>query len=102
VEAGFAYASMVDPQTQADSGVLLVLSQLAGGLIFFSLGLDLAVVRIFARSLETLPPGSLVAAGPAVEAIVRRGGGGFRCPRENSRTVFRRAQAVRAGARQCG
>ena len=32
LEAGFAYASMVDPQTQADSGVLLVLAQLGAGL----------------------------------------------------------------------
>ncbi len=77
LQAGFAYASMVDPQTQADSGVLLVLAQLAGGLLFFSLGLEAAVVRVFARSLETLPPGSLVAAGPAVDAILRLGAGVF-------------------------
>jgi flagellar biosynthesis protein FliR len=34
LEAGFAYSSIVDPQTQADSGVLLVFAQLAAGLIF--------------------------------------------------------------------
>lgn len=77
LEAGFAYASMVDPQTQADSGVLLVLAQLAAGLIFFALGLDAAVVRVFARSLAALPPGSLVDGGPAVDAILRFGAGVF-------------------------
>ncbi|HSV28083.1 MAG TPA: flagellar biosynthetic protein FliR, partial [Candidatus Omnitrophota bacterium] len=59
LEAGFAYASMVDPQTKADSGILLVFAQLGSGLIFFALGLDREVIRIFARSLETLPPGAI-------------------------------------------
>ncbi|MFB3776037.1 MAG: flagellar biosynthetic protein FliR [Bryobacteraceae bacterium] len=77
LEAGFAYASMVDPQTQADSGVLLVFAQLAAGLLFFSLGLDREVVRIFARSLETFPPGALLAPGPAMEAVLRLGAGMF-------------------------
>ena len=77
LEAGFAYASMVDPQTQADSGVLLVFAQLGAGLIFFALGLDREVVRVFARSLETLPPGAVLPPGPAVEAVVRLGGGLF-------------------------
>ncbi len=77
LEAGFAYASMVDPQTQADSGVLLVFAQLASGLIFFALGLERTVIWIFARSLETLPPGALVAAGPAIDAVVRLGSGIF-------------------------
>jgi flagellar biosynthetic protein FliR len=77
LEAGFAYASMIDPQTQADSGVLLVLAQLAAGLIFFSLGLDREVIRIFARSLEAYPPGAMPPAGPALEAVVRLGAGIF-------------------------
>jgi len=77
LEAGFAYASMVDPQTKADSGVLLVFAQLGAGLIFFALGLDREVIRIFARSLETLPPGAMLPAGPAMEAILRLGSGLF-------------------------
>jgi flagellar biosynthesis protein FliR len=77
LEAGFAYASMVDPQTQADSGVLLVFSQLAAGLVFFSLGLDREVIRVFATSLKTLPPGAMVAPGMAVEALLRLGSGMF-------------------------
>ena len=77
LEAGFAYASMVDPQTQADSGVLLVFAQLAGGLLFFSMGLDREVVRVFARSLETFRPGAVLAPGPAMEAVLRLGAGMF-------------------------
>jgi flagellar biosynthetic protein FliR len=77
LEAGFAYAYMVDPQTQADSGVLLVFAQLAAGLIFFALGMDREVVRIFARSLETFPPGAALPSAPAMEAILRLGAGMF-------------------------
>jgi len=56
MQAGFAYASIVDPTTEADSSVLLVLAQLTAGLLFFSLGLDREVIRVFARSLEHYPP----------------------------------------------
>jgi flagellar biosynthetic protein FliR len=51
---------MVDPNTQADSGVLVIFSQLATGLLFFAAGFDREVLRIFARSLEILPAGSFV------------------------------------------
>jgi flagellar biosynthetic protein FliR len=74
MHAGFAYASMVDPTTQADSSVLLVFAQLAAGLFFFALGLDREILRIFARSLETCPPGSFRLSPSAANAIVRLGG----------------------------
>ena len=77
LEAGFAYSSMVDPQTQADSGVLLVFAQLGAGLMFFALGLDREVIRVFARSLETLPPGAMLAPAPAMEMVLRLGTGMF-------------------------
>jgi flagellar biosynthesis protein FliR len=38
VQAGYSYASTIDPATQADSGVLQVVAQLAAGLLFASLG----------------------------------------------------------------
>jgi flagellar biosynthetic protein FliR len=53
--AGFGYASTVDPTTQADSGVLLVVAQLFGGLLFFALGFDRLVWRLLAESLERIP-----------------------------------------------
>jgi flagellar biosynthetic protein FliR len=75
--AGYAYASVVDPQTQADSGVLLVLAQLTSGMLFFALGLDREVLRIFARSLEVYPPGALALPQRSAEAVVRLGAGIF-------------------------
>jgi len=71
LQAGYAYASMVDPQTQADSGILLIVAQLCAGLLFFALGLDREVIRAFARSLETIPPGAWFPSGAAWEALAR-------------------------------
>jgi flagellar biosynthetic protein FliR len=66
LQAGYAYASMIDPNTQADSGVLVVFAQLAAGLVFFAAGLDRDVLRIFAVSLQTVPAGSFtLVRGPA-------------------------------------
>ncbi len=52
LQAGYAYASTVDPNTQADSTVLVLLVQLAAGMLFFAMGLDREVIRIFVRSME--------------------------------------------------
>jgi flagellar biosynthesis protein FliR len=56
--AGYGYASTIDPTTQADSGILLVLAQLFAGLLFFATGLDHEILRLFALSLDRVPPGS--------------------------------------------
>ncbi len=57
VQAGFSYASAVDPNSQADSTVLQIIAQLGANLLFFSTGMDRVVLKAFARSLETCPPG---------------------------------------------
>jgi flagellar biosynthesis protein FliR len=57
LQAGYGYASTVDPATQADSSVLQIVSHLAGGLLFFATGLHHEVIRIFADSLIVHPPG---------------------------------------------
>src|ERR1043165_7871821 len=57
LQAGYAYASTIDPNTEADSGILLFFAQLIGGLLFFTLGLDRELLRLFALSLEKVPPG---------------------------------------------
>ena len=49
-QAGFAYASTVDPNTEADSTVLLVIAQLTAGLLFFAMGLDRQLLSILSRS----------------------------------------------------
>lgn len=57
MQAGYGYASMVDPTTNADSDVLPVMTQLTAGLLFFTTGLHRYVIQAFAQSLDTYPPG---------------------------------------------
>jgi flagellar biosynthetic protein FliR len=57
VQAGYSYASTIDPTTQAESGVLIILAQLVSGVLFFSLGLDRLLLLAFARSFASIPPG---------------------------------------------
>ena len=57
LQAGYAYASTIDPNTEADSGILLVFAQLMAGMLFFALGLDREILRLFAQSLDRIPAG---------------------------------------------
>ena len=59
LQAGFSYASTVDPTSQADATVLTVIAQLLASLLFFGAGLDREVILSLATSLETVPPGSV-------------------------------------------
>ncbi len=77
LQAGYGYASTIDPSTQADSGVLLVFAQLAAGMMFFSIGLDREVLRAFAASLQSFPPGNFTISHHAAEAFVLLGSGMF-------------------------
>jgi flagellar biosynthetic protein FliR len=71
LQAGYGYASTIDPATEADSSVLQIFTHLAAALLFFSFGMDRQVIRIFAGSLDTYPPGtyllSLASAKPILE-----------------------------------
>jgi flagellar biosynthetic protein FliR len=58
LQAGFSYASLIDPNSQANSSVLQLLAQLTANLLFFTGGLDHAAMRAIARSLEAFPPGA--------------------------------------------
>src|SRR5436190_4067195 len=73
LQAGYGYASTIDPNTQADSGILLVLAQLFAGLLFFALGLDRQLVLAIANSLDSHSPGTWVAGRPAAEELIRLG-----------------------------
>src|SRR4051812_33617892 len=57
LQAGYAYASTIDPNSEADSGVLLVFAQIIAGMLFFAMGLDREVLRLFAHTLDRIPPG---------------------------------------------
>jgi flagellar biosynthetic protein FliR len=73
--AGYGYAQTVDPNTQADAGILLVVAQLMGGMLFFALGMDGQVLRLFSASLERIPPGAYVFQLTSAEAFIRLGAG---------------------------
>lgn len=77
VQAGFSYASMVDPNTQADSTVLIVMAQLMAGLMFFATGLDRQVLVILANSLDSSPPGVFALTRPHVETLLMMGSSVF-------------------------
>src|SRR5579872_1946661 len=68
--AGYGYASTIDPTTQADSGILLVLAQLMGGMLFFALGLDREVLKLFARALDRIPAGAYVFGPQSADALI--------------------------------
>jgi len=72
-QAGFAYASTIDPNTEADSTVLLMLAQLTAGMLFFAMGFDRVLLAVLSRSLETHPPGALITSRASVEALVMLG-----------------------------
>jgi flagellar biosynthetic protein FliR len=73
IQAGYAYASTVDPNTEADSGVLLVFAQLMASMLFFALGLDRQILRLFADSLEKVPAGAYVFGPASAGTLIRLG-----------------------------
>jgi flagellar biosynthesis protein FliR len=60
LQAGFSFASTIDPDSQADSPVLSAIAQTVSALLFVTLGLHRYVIRVFADSLEAHPPGKLL------------------------------------------
>jgi flagellar biosynthetic protein FliR len=73
LQAGYSFASTIDPNTQADTTTLQLMSQLMAGCFFFTFGFDRQVVRVLARSLTSVPSGTYLLTGPGVEAITRLG-----------------------------
>ncbi len=73
LQAGYGYASVVDPTTQADSNVLPVLAQLVAGLLFFTTGLHRFVISAFAASLDSYPPGNFTLSRDFAKTVVQLG-----------------------------
>lgn len=74
LQAGYGYASVIDPNSEADSSVLQVFMSLFTSLLFFSLGLDHQLIRALAASFEKFPAGSWAPAAASLDGIVRLGG----------------------------
>ena len=73
LQAGYSYATTIDPTTDADSGILLVIAQLFAGMLFFAMGLDREVLRLFAQSLEKVPAGTYVFTAASVQTLIQLG-----------------------------
>jgi flagellar biosynthetic protein FliR len=58
LQAGFGYASTVDPTSGADSTVLLTIAQLTASLLFFVSGAERLLIKELAESLRLSPPES--------------------------------------------
>ncbi|HBY60442.1 MAG TPA: hypothetical protein DEH78_11505 [Solibacterales bacterium] len=59
LQAGYSYASTIDPNTQADAGILQVIGQLAANLLFFAAGFDRQVIAALAASFAAQPAGAI-------------------------------------------
>lgn len=77
MQAGFAYASMINPSTESDTSVLLIFAELTAGLLFLSLGLDRQVLASLALSLDRWPPGTFLISRPMAETIASLGAAMF-------------------------
>lgn len=75
--AGFGYAQTIDPNSQADSSVLEVITMLTTGLLFFSLGMDSQVLRILAASFQKYPAGSWSMTAASLDSLIHLGAGMF-------------------------
>jgi len=73
LQAGYSFASTVDPTSGADSSVMLSIAQTVAGLLFFATGLDRQVLMAFAQSLTIHPPGQLVLTTSMVNLVVQAG-----------------------------
>lgn len=73
LQAGYAYASTIDPNSEADSGILLVFAQLIAGMLFFALGFDREVLRLFAQSLDRIPTGAYAFTRASAEPLIHLG-----------------------------
>lgn len=73
LQAGYSFASTIDPNTQSDSTVLSTLAQLMASMLYFTLGLHRDVLRIFSASLDKVPPGSFIIQPVTAETIIGLG-----------------------------
>lgn len=76
-QAGYAYASIVDPLTQADSDVLPAAAQVVAGLLFFTTGLHRVIVGVLAETLRTYPPGQFHLSRDLADTVIHLSGNMF-------------------------
>jgi flagellar biosynthetic protein FliR len=77
VQAGYGFATTVDPSSQADSGVLQALMTIVTGVLFFTLGFDREIVGMLAMSFQKFPAGAWAPSAASLNGIVHLGSGMF-------------------------
>lgn len=77
LQAGYSFASTIDPTSGADSSVMLSIAQTSAGLLFFAFGLDRQVLEAFAHSLTVHPPGQVVLRASMMEQVIQAGSAMF-------------------------
>jgi flagellar biosynthetic protein FliR len=77
LQAGYSFASTIDPTSGADSSVMLAIAQTAAGLLFFATGLDREVLLAFAQSLSVHPPGQVVLRASMLNQVIQTGSAMF-------------------------
>jgi flagellar biosynthesis protein FliR len=77
LQAGYSFASTIDPSSGADSSVMLAIAQTAAGLLFFATGLDHQVLMAFAQSLSAHPPGQVVLNTSMLNLVIQAGSAMF-------------------------
>lgn len=77
LQAGYGYATTIDPNSQADAGILQVVTMLVTGLLLFMFGIDRELFRILAASFEKFPAGSWALSAASADGIVKLGAGMF-------------------------
>jgi len=70
VQAGYSYASTIDPTSEADSSVLQVLLVLGSSLFFLTLGLDRVLLKAVVTSFDAYPPGVFVAKLATASSVI--------------------------------
>lgn len=70
MQAGFSYASTIDPTNQTDAGLMPLMWQLLAGMLFFTSGLDLYLLRALGLSLSTCPPGRCAPSIATAERLI--------------------------------
>lgn len=71
LQAGYSYASTIDPNTEAEAGFLVVVAQLLAGMLFFCFGIDREVLAALGQSFARIPPGAVNFTPADVEALTR-------------------------------
>lgn len=73
-QAGYGFASTIDPNSEADSSVIQVMASLFTGVLFFATDLHHQLIRVLAASFEKFPAGSWAPAAGNLDGILSLGG----------------------------